>query len=235
MECMKEPENGVPTRVIGYLRVSTAGQEATGYGLGAQRSAIEDACTQRGFTLVDVVVESVTGSKVGPLQAATLKRMDAHEADILMVSKLDRLTRSVINGATLLERAEKRGWGLVALDVGVDMTTPAGRMIAHIMMIFAQFERDVIRQRTKDGLAVAKAKGILPGPKAGYDPALLESVRVWRSDGRTWAWIADQLNDLGMPTGTGGKWNRHTIRVVYVRSDALAASQARQQAESAAA
>jgi DNA invertase Pin-like site-specific DNA recombinase len=89
--------------------------------------------------------------------------LEAGQADALVVAKLDRLSRSVGDFAGLMDLARRQGWALIALDLGVDTTTPAGEMMANVMASFAQFERRVIAQRTKDALAQAKARGVRLG------------------------------------------------------------------------
>jgi DNA invertase Pin-like site-specific DNA recombinase len=76
------------------------------------------------------------------------------DAKALVASKLDRLSRSMIDFTGLMATAQKQGWALVALDCAVDTTTPAGEAMANVLATFAQFERRLISQRTKDALAV---------------------------------------------------------------------------------
>ena len=80
------------------------------------------------------------------------------QASVLMVAKLDRLTRSVPQAYEVMDRSRRNGWALVALDLGVDTTTPAGEMMAGVACVFAQFERRLISQRTRDALAVRRPK-----------------------------------------------------------------------------
>jgi len=76
-----------------------------------------------------------------------------------MVSKLDRLSRSLLDFAGLMHRAQVGGWNVVALDLGIDLATPAGEFMASVMASAAQWERRIIGQRTRDALAVRKAEG----------------------------------------------------------------------------
>ena len=77
-----------------------------------------------------------------------------------MVAKLDRLSRSMLDFAALMNAAQKQGWALVALDLGVDTSTPYGEMMANVLATFAQFERRLISQRTKEALAQKRAAGV---------------------------------------------------------------------------
>ena len=89
--------------------------------------------------------------------------------DVLAVARLDRLSRSMLDFARLAQRARDGGWEIVALDLGIDMTTPNGRLVASILVAVAEWEREMIGQRIREGLAQStKTLGRLPGmPKQG--------------------------------------------------------------------
>jgi DNA invertase Pin-like site-specific DNA recombinase len=141
---------------VGYVCVSTAEQADSGAGLEAQRAAIRSACQQRGWELVgiheDAGFRAATLARPGLGEA--LSAVESSEATVLVVAKLDRLSRSLLDFAALMERSRRKRWALGALDLGVDTTTPAGEAMANLMATFAQFERRLIGRRTKDALAV---------------------------------------------------------------------------------
>jgi DNA invertase Pin-like site-specific DNA recombinase len=145
--------------VLGYVRVSTGEQADSGAGLEAQRMAIRLACEQRGWELVGMVEDAgfsaATLARPGITQAFDL--VESGGASVLVVAKLDRLSRSLLDFAAVMERSRRKRWALVALDLGVDTTTPQGEMMANILATFAQFERRLISQRTKDALAIKTA------------------------------------------------------------------------------
>ncbi len=120
--------------VIAYLRVSTEEQADSGAGLAAQEAAIRAECERRELPLLAMHTDAGVSGKslVRPALTAALADLDAGHGDVLMVSKLDRLTRSVHDVSGLMQRSEKAGWGLVALDAPVDTTTPAGRAMVRI-------------------------------------------------------------------------------------------------------
>lgn len=89
---------------------------------------------------------------------AALEAVEGGQADALCVAKLDRLSRSLLDFAGLMERSRKRGWSLVALDLGVDTSTPSGEMMASVLATFAQFERRLIGERTRAALAEKRAR-----------------------------------------------------------------------------
>lgn len=205
--------------VIGYCRVSTDEQAASGLGLDAQRTAIEAECARRGLVLLDILTDAGFSAKSLEREALTeaLSRLDRGEASVLMVSKLDRLTRSVHDASGLMLRAERAGWGLVALDVAVDTTTPQGAAMAQVLAVFAELERRLIGQRTRDALAVRKAQGV----QLGRPPVLPESVvsRIVAAHraGSGWSAIARSLAADGVPTARGGStWHPSSVRAIYL-------------------
>ena len=93
-----------------------------------------------------------------PGLARALADIERGAASVLVVAKLDRLSRSLLDFAALMERSRKQGWAVVALDLGVDTTTPSGEMMANVLAVFAQFERRLIGQRTREALAVKRGR-----------------------------------------------------------------------------
>ena len=139
------------------------------------------------------------------------------EADVLVVSKLDRLSRSLIDFAQTMATAQRQGWALVALDLGVDTATPGGEMMANVLASFAQYERRIIGQRTRDGLAAKKAAGVKLGRRSTLPPAVAERIVVAHQAGQTLAAIARGLEEDGVATGQGGaRWYPASVRAVLV-------------------
>jgi DNA invertase Pin-like site-specific DNA recombinase len=137
------------------------------------------------------------------------------EAEALVVAKLDRLSRSLVDFAGIMERARRKGWSLAALDIGVDTTTPAGAMVANVMATFAQFERDLIGERTKAALAVKKSQGVKLGRPRTLPSATRTRIKRMRGRGMTLAAIADKLNRENVPTAHGGRrWHASTVRAL---------------------
>jgi DNA invertase Pin-like site-specific DNA recombinase len=197
------------TKVVGYIRVSTVDQDENGSGLEAQCRAIEEACERQGWELVEIHADTASGKSTNgrPGLEAALGAVESGEAHSLVVAKLDRLSRSLLDFATLVERSRKQGWALVALDLGVDTSTPSGEMMANVLAVFAQFERRIIGQRTKDALAVKKAQGVRLGhPPQDVAPDLMARIRRERAAGRTLTAIADALNADGLLREGGTKW-----------------------------
>lgn len=180
--------DGQAVRAIGYLRVSTDEQAASGAGLDAQRRAVEAEAARRGW-MINLVVDG--GYSAATLQrpglAKVLEELDGRRASVLVVSKLDRLSRSVSDFSLLLDQARQRGWSVVCLDLGVDTTTATGELLANIVCSTAQYERRLIGQRTKDALAARRAAGVKLGRPRLLDPAVaagsgrrVQPARRWR-------------------------------------------------------
>jgi putative DNA-invertase from lambdoid prophage Rac len=139
-----------------YVRVSTEEQH---HGTDAQRTTIS------AVTTVDEWFEERASGKdmVGrPVFQELLDRVCDEEAT-LVVAKLDRLGRSVIDVLQVFERIKNCGASIKVLDMGIDTSTPIGQLMLTILAGFAEFERQMISQRTKDGLAAAREKGVQLG------------------------------------------------------------------------
>jgi DNA invertase Pin-like site-specific DNA recombinase len=229
---MARRQNRTPARtegVIAYLRVSTDEQATSGLGLDAQRAQLVSECERRGLLLLAVYEDAgLSGSTLDrPALREALAALDAGQGSALMVAKLDRLTRSVHNASGLMKRAETAGWGLVALDVAVDTTTPQGTAMAQVLVVFAELERRLIGQRTRDALAVRKAQGFKLGRPRTLDPAVRQRILDEAATGAGWSAIARSLNDGQVPTAQGGaRWYPATVRAVVMadRSDQEAAA-----------
>jgi DNA invertase Pin-like site-specific DNA recombinase len=202
---------------LAYARVSTAEQRENGASLEAQETAIRAEAERRSWQLVDSVREVGSGKSADArlrLQE-TLSRLDAGDADILIVSRLDRLTRSLLDFAGIVKRAEKHGWTLVAIEQGFDLSKAEGKLLAGILATFAEFERDLISARTKDALAVKKSNGVHCGRRSTLPKWVRERIHRERAAGNTLQEIARSLNLDEVPTGQGGrKWHPSTVRVI---------------------
>lgn len=194
--------------MVPYRRVSTREQADSGAGLAAQHTAI-------GYGLGFRQQQALTwdcqdkGKSGKNLQREGLDKALAHiragEASGIIVSKLDRLSRSLLDFAHLMATADREGWNIVALDLGVDLQTPAGKMMAGILAVFAEFERNVIAQRTRDGLAEKRAEGVRLGRPRTIDDNLLMAILGAYQVEKNYSAVARWLNEAGTPTPQGGK------------------------------
>lgn len=204
-------------RVIGYRRVSTTEQEDSGAGLEWQESVIRAEVERRGWELVEVRTDVASGKSMRRRDelGRTLRDLRDGDADALVVAKLDRLSRSVLDFANLMETAHKEDWSLVVLDLAVDTTTTNGKLIAHIMIALAQWERELIGDRTRAGLQAVRARGTKLGRKPGVTPETHRLIRVLRTSGKSWQGIADTLASEGIATAQGGRWHASTVRKLH--------------------
>ncbi|WP_300016853.1 recombinase family protein [Pseudonocardia sp.] len=209
---------------VGYIRVSTAEQADSGAGLAAQRATIEAECARRGWTLVAVHEDAGASGKSldgRPQLAEALAAVETGTAAALVVAKLDRLSRSVRDAAGLLERAQRAGWALVASDLGVDTSTPAGEAMANVMASFGQLERRMIGARTRDALAAKRAAGVRLGRPSSLPAEVVERIVRDHDAGLGWSAIARALTADEVPTAQGGRaWYPATVRKVYQGQDA---------------
>ncbi len=163
---------GTSEQVI--ARVSTDEQRANGVSLEAQSAAIAEESRRRGWELLRVETDALRGktTKRPGLQTA-LDVCRSGEASVV-VMKLDRLTRSIVDFGKLLEEAldKRQGFNIVALDLGVDLSTPDGELVGNVMASVAQWERRAIGQRTKDALAIKRAQGVRLGRPRTMPPSV---------------------------------------------------------------
>lgn len=203
---------------IAYLRVSTDKQKDSGAGLAAQRRKILEEADRRGwerdslFWLEDVL----TGKTSKRPQMERARAMLAKgEADTLIVDKMDRLSRSLLDFAQIMVDAQKQGWALVAFDAPADPSTPAGEAMTNMLAVWSQFERRLIGERTKRALAEKRAQGVVLGRPRTLPAAIRQRIKDERETGTPLQTIADELNAEAVPTAQSGKrWHASTVRAV---------------------
>jgi DNA invertase Pin-like site-specific DNA recombinase len=214
--------NSSPKRVVGYVRVSTREQAEDGHGLDAQRTEIRRAAEARGWEVAAWAEDAgVSGARLNGRAgwSEAVRLAETGEVDAVVASKIDRVSRSVADFANLVDRARSSGWILVVLDVGLDLSTPTGEFVAHILSAAAQLERRMIGQRTKDGLSAARAKGVRLGRPRSLSDDVADRIAGLRAGGATFAAIAEQLNAEQVPTARGGqRWHPATVRAVLNRA-----------------
>lgn len=204
------------THVLGYLRVSTEEQARSGLGLDAQRDAIEREAMRRNWRVSWYIDHAASGKDLNRPELtralAALTAPGGSKPVALVVAKLDRLSRSLTDFANTMAMARKQGWAVIALDLGVDTTTPAGKLVANVMMAIAEWEREVIGQRTSEALAARAAQGLPIGRPQSLSVDRLDQLIALRDSGLSFAAIARELNDTATPTATGkGKWTGWTV------------------------
>jgi DNA invertase Pin-like site-specific DNA recombinase len=218
--------------LIGYLRVSTDEQGQTRNGLEAQREAIVRFAADNGYRIVEIV-EEVASGKLGsedrPVLAAAMAKAAKGKNTFVVVSKLDRLSRSSAFINNLMDNAKVR---FIVTELGESVDNFMLRIYAAV----AQQEREVISQRTKAGLAAKKARGEALGAsrpiilKAGtvgrqfqadkadeFANKLKPTVKRMVDAGMSLRAIADELNSNGTRTARGGAWAATTVKNLIAR------------------
>jgi DNA invertase Pin-like site-specific DNA recombinase len=166
---------------IGYARVSTTDQTTD-----PQHDALTAAGCDRIF------VETASGALSDrPRLADCLDYL--RTGDVLVVVKLDRLGRSLAHLISTITELDKRGVQFCSLGEGIDTTTASGRLLMHILGAIAEFERDLIRERTRAGLAAAKARGRTGGRPVQCGPEKAEAARLMIANGATVAVAASAV------------------------------------------
>lgn len=156
--------------IIGYARVSTDDQN-----LDAQADALAAAGAERIFS------DKISGAKRDRPELA--KMLDQlRPGDVVVVAKYDRLARSLRDLLDLVEAIKDRGAGFRSLAEDIDTTTPAGRLVFHVFASIAQFERERIAERTREGLQAAKSRGRVGGRPPALTAAQKAEVRRMRDD-----------------------------------------------------
>ena len=219
----------------GYIRVSTEEQAQSGLGLMAQEQAIE--AYARFKQLGDPLIFADTGISGGkPLGARPEGRLlvqAASTGDHIVMAKLDRGWRSAVDCLQTIEKWQSQGITLHLIDLGVDLSTPMGKCFVTIASAFAELERGQLRQRTRDALAAAKAKGIHVGqPPFGFRvgsggrlvPCSWESktrdlIFALSLGGHTSREIARHLNVIDRKARKKRCWHERTIRKILARTD----------------
>lgn len=213
-----------PGTVVAYLRCSTDEQAVSGLGLEAQRQTIADYAARKGLTIVDEFIDpGISGKtlKDRPGALAALEAVRTRQAAGLLTAKMDRLSRSVPDGARLMEEARDDGWALHFADLDIDTSTPAGEMAANVIISASQYERRLISQRTRDALAAKRARGVRLGRPSKTPEAVTRRVVDARARGMTLQAIADGLTADGVPTVRGAAvWRTSTVQAVLASQDA---------------
>jgi site-specific DNA recombinase len=217
---------------VGYIRVSTEGQVQNGVSLDAQRARIQAWAEYHQYSLGAVHVdEGISGGKLTNRPAAQQAIAEACKRKAaLVVYSLSRLARSTKDAIDISERLHKAGADLVSVSEAIDTTTAAGKMVFRMLAVLAEFERDLVSERTTMALRHLKHQkrrigrwlpyGFdldLDGQHLTENPAEQETIaliRQWRDSGQSLRAIAYMLNAKGIPAKRGGAWSHVAIHRV---------------------
>jgi len=182
-------------RIAIYARVSTDRQSTE-----SQLNALREYASKRAWAISkEYIDEGYTGSNTKrPAFTAMMADAKKRKFDVLLVYKLDRLSRSLKDLITTLDDLKSMGIDFISYDNGLDTTTPTGRLIFNVVGAVAEFEKDIIRERVRAGLENAKRKGKRLG-RPPVSSRLVDKAKKLRSEGMSFRQIGKRL---GIPEST---------------------------------
>lgn len=208
------PMNASRVAIV-YARVSTEEQAQHGASLASQIAVLSEEAERRGWA-VQVIQERASGKNLRrPGIARALEMLKAGEARYLMAVRIDRLSRNVADFAGLMESARKQGWALVMPEMEIDTSTSQGEFMANVQVSVAQYERRLIGDRTRAGMAQRRTEGQHMGRRRELPEDLVHRIKGLHEAGHSLRAIGAILESEGVPTARGGKtWHASTIRAV---------------------
>ena len=224
-------------RALGYLRVSTSEQADSGLSLEAQERRIRAYCVANDMELVELHSDVASGGNMDrPELQRALAALKAGEADVLVILRLDRLSRSTRDTLALADRCQKEGWALASLSEKLDTYSPSGRLVLTVLASMAQFEREQTAERTRQALHQKRGRNELVGAVPyGYrlaengiklvevakEQRVLTRMRRLRRRGVSYGEIASRLTRAKIPTKTGKvKWAPKVVRGILLSRSA---------------
>jgi site-specific DNA recombinase len=224
-------------QAVGYVRVSTADQAADGVSLEAQRAKIESWTKLNGYELHAVHVDAgLSGGRSDnrpALQRAMEEACSLKAA--LVVYSLSRLARSTRDTLTISERLDRAGADLVSLSEKIDSTSASGKMVFRLLAVLAEFEKDLISERTKAAMSHLKHKNqrvgsipfgfrLMPGSKTlvedSAEQRTAKTVVALREQGYTFAAIVQEMTTRGLPCRNAKRWHPQLVSNILKRHGA---------------
>jgi len=223
-------------KAVGYTRVSTAGQVDNGVSLEVQAARIRAWSEANGYELTEIGSDAgVSGKRADKrpgLQAAV--EAACRHRGALVVYSLSRLARSTRDAIDIADRLQKSGADLVSLTERIDTTTAAGKMVFRMLAVLAEFERDLVSERTAAALAHKRRKGerigdipygwqladdrvaLLP---VESEQTTIREIRAMRKRGKSYRAIAEELTRRAVPTKKGGPtWTHQAVASILKRA-----------------
>lgn len=218
-------------QAIGYVRVSTGDQADNGASLDAQKAKIGAWCALSNYTLAEVFTDrGISGKSMKNRDGLQKALALLGKGDALVVYSLSRLARSTKDAIAISELLNKKGADLVSLSEQIDTTSAAGKMVFRMLSVLAEFERDLVSERTKSVLSYKKAKGEKYSPvpygfaedagrlvELAEESEVVAEILTMKEQGSTLMAIADSLNTRGVQGKRGGKWYASTVKYLIGR------------------
>jgi len=219
-------------QAIGYCRVSTEEQATEGVSLDAQKMQIETWCKTNGYDLIKVYIDAGLSGRQMRKREGLHKALEAIGKDTALVAySISRLARSLPDMLNICEQIDRKGGDLVSLTEQIDTTNAAGRMMFNMLAAFAQYESEIIGERTKSAMQYKRSKGekychITPFGYVEVNGRLVEvdkELKIVKTiienhqQGISLRDIANKLNESRVPTKRGGQWYASTVRQLINR------------------
>jgi len=220
---------------VGYIRVSTVQQDKSGLSLEEQKRRIEAWAVAQDIKIEQVYEDGAESAKNldRPEVQEVLKRVEAGEVSHVIVYKLDRLTRSVQDLYYLIRSFQKNSVALCSVTESLDTSSATGRTMVGMIGLFAQWEREIISERTIMALSAKRRRGERLG---GYRPygsrvkgkklvpdedeqAVLKAILKTKAKGTSYTKLAGILNRKGIKPARGKKWYASSVRAVVLRAE----------------
>ena len=220
-------------QAIGYIRVSTEKQANEGVSLEAQEAKIVTWCKANDYELVKGYVDAGISGKRMDTRKELLAALASLKKGMALVSySLSRLARSTKDALAIGEAVAKKKADMVSLTEQIDTTTAAGKMMFQMLSVLAEFERNLVAERTTNALQHKKRTGQKYTNQTPYgfeaiegrlvqvqqEAEIVAEIQASRTGGNTLQFIADSLNTRGIPTKTGKTWAPATIHLLLKRS-----------------
>jgi len=220
-------------QAIGYVRVSTEQQANEGVSLEAQKAKIVSWCKANDYELVTVYMDAGLSGKSMDKRPGLLDALKSLKKDMALVSySLSRLARSTKDALAIGEAVAKKKADMVSLTEQIDTTTAAGKMMFQMLSVLAEFERNLVAERTTNALQHKKRTGQKYTNKTPYgfeaiegrlvevkqEAEVVAEIQASRTGGNTLQSIADGLNGRNIPTKNGKLWAPATIHLLLKRS-----------------
>lgn len=215
-------------KVIGYIRVSTEEQAQSGVSLEAQEAKLRAYAELYDIELTEIVVDAgVSGKSLDRMGWGRVAlHLHAGFAEGVVVAKLDRLTRNVSDLEYLLDKYFTKDHHLFSVSEQIDTRTAGGRLVLHILMSVAQWEREIIGERTSTAMQHKRAKGEYTGGNVPYgfilkdgdlveddrERAIIRTAKTLRERNHSLRQIGSRLLEIGYYPRTGGEWHPSQVK-----------------------
>jgi len=218
---------------VGYVRVSTSAQATEGISLEAQVSKIRAWSVLNNCESVTIFTDAgLSGGRADNRPALQQALTAAKRGDVLVVYSLSRLARSVKDTIAIGERLDKQGANLVSLSESLDTCSAGGRMLFRLLAVMAEFERDLVSERTKMAMAHKRSKHEHTGGNVPYgfrldgatlvqdanEQRAITAANAMRMSGTTLRAIGKALTEQGFKTRKGGQWTASTLQGILGRA-----------------